>query len=408
MLVDPHLSGTANRALRPPRAFTRDALRRGGIHEEARKPMNHADTALAFDSIPQARLQLPLDDVLPKHEFLKQLEREKRRTDRSKASLSMVLFRFDSRKGDPLDDVDTLLRVLCKVKRETDIVGYLSDELIAVLLPETDKQGTLVLTQKVVAHSGDARFSAAAATYPDRVFDDLKAEHQATPEPNPFFLGSSANASEGSYPFKRTLDIIGAIAGLVVLAPLMLVIAMAIGATSPGPVILKQIRLGKRGVPFNLYKFRSMHCNSEDHVHREYVARLIAGDHESINQGEATKPLYKMKNDPRVTRVGRVIRKTSMDELPQLLNILKGEMSLVGPRPPLPYEAEKYQSWHLRRVLEAKPGLTGLWQVNGRSKTSFDDMVRMDLRYTRTSSLALDLKILIKTVKIVVRGDGAN
>jgi lipopolysaccharide/colanic/teichoic acid biosynthesis glycosyltransferase len=178
--------------------------------------------------------------------------------------------------------------------------------------------------------------------------------------------------------------------------------------TSPGPAILKQIRIGKRGLPFNLYKFRSMYCNAEDRVHRDYVTRLISGDHESINQGAATKPLYKMKDDPRVTRVGRIIRKTSMDELPQLLNVLKGEMSLVGPRPPLPYEAEKYQPWHLRRVLEAKPGLTGLWQVDGRSKTSFDDMVRMDLRYARASSLMLDLKILIKTVKVVLRGDGAN
>jgi hypothetical protein len=226
MLVDPHRTGTANRVLRPPRDFTRDAVRRGGIHEEARKPMITADTALAFDSIPQARLTAA--GASSPHEFLKQLEREKRRTDRSRASLSMVLFRFESRKGDPLDDVDTLLRVLCKVKRETDIVGYLSDDLIAALLPDTDDQGTLVLTRKVVAHSGDPRFSAVAATYPDRMFDDLKRKHQSTPELNPFALGFSAAASEGSYPLKRALDIIGAIAGLVVFAPLMLVIAVAI------------------------------------------------------------------------------------------------------------------------------------------------------------------------------------
>jgi lipopolysaccharide/colanic/teichoic acid biosynthesis glycosyltransferase len=151
-----------------------------------------------------------------------------------------------------------------------------------------------------------------------------------------------------------------------------------------------------------------MHCNADDRIHRDYVGKLITGDLDSINQGGKAKPLYKMKDDPRVTRVGRLIRKTSMDELPQLFNVLRGEMSLVGPRPPLPYEAEKYQSWHLRRVLEVKPGITGVWQVSGRSKTSFDDMVRMDLRYTRTCSLALDLKILIKTVKVVLEGDGAN
>ncbi len=370
--------------------------------------MTAADGARAVDSFRQARSQLRPDDVLPRHYFLRQLEREKRRTDRSKASLSMVLFRFDSRSGDPLLDAERLLGVLCKNKRETDIVGYVSDDLIAVLLPDTDKRGTLVLTRKVVAHSGDLGFATLVATYPDRVFDDLKVENPSVRDPNPFFPGGLASAREGSYPFKRSLDIVGAIAGLLLLAPLMLVIGIAVGVTSRGPVILKQVRLGKRGAPFNFYKFRSMHCNAEDQIHREYVARLITGDLESTNQGDATKPLYKLKDDPRVTRVGRLIRRTSMDELPQLFNVLKGDMSLVGPRPPLPYEAEKYQPWHLRRVLEAKPGLTGLWQVNGRSQTSFDDMVRMDLRYTRTCSLALDLKILIKTVKVVFQGDGAN
>src|SRR6202165_2451708 len=188
----------------------------------------------------------------------------------------------------------------------------------------------------------------------------------------------------------------------------MLIIAAAIRITSSGPVIFKQARLGKRGVPFVFYKFRSMSVNADDRIHRAYVASLISGDHEGINQGNTAKPLYKLKSDPRVTRVGRVIRKTSMDELPQLFNVLKGDMSLVGPRPPIPYEAEKYEAWHLRRILEIRPGITGLWQVEGRSKTSFDDMVRLDLRYIRDCSLMLDLKILIKTVKVVLRCDGAT
>jgi lipopolysaccharide/colanic/teichoic acid biosynthesis glycosyltransferase len=181
-----------------------------------------------------------------------------------------------------------------------------------------------------------------------------------------------------------------------------------VAATSPGPVIFRQVRVGKRGVPFIFYKFRSMYCTADDRVHREYVAKLINGDLDEINQGEPAKPLYKMQDDPRITRIGRLLRKTSMDELPQLFNVLKGDMSLVGPRPPLPYEAEKYQSWHLRRVLEIKPGITGLWQVNGRSKTSFDDMVRLDLRYLRTCSLPLDVAILLKTVKVVLQGHGAS
>jgi exopolysaccharide biosynthesis polyprenyl glycosylphosphotransferase len=248
------------------------------------------------------------------------------------------------------------------------------------------------------------------ATYPDRLFDDLTGENRTAHDPNPFFLERYPGASDraGSYTLKRSLDVAGAIVALLLLSPLMLAIALAVVVTSRGPVIFKQARLGKRGVPFTFYKFRSMYCNADDQVHRDYVAKLIAGDEEAVNQGSDAKPHYKMKDDPRITRVGRLIRKTSMDELPQLFNVLRGDMSLVGPRPPLPYEAEKYQSWHLRRVLEVKPGITGLWQVNGRSKTSFDEMVRMDLRYTRHCSLTLDLKILLKTVKVVLRGDGAN
>lgn len=410
LLVDVADSARVDWAARRLRDFSRDEPRRGDVIEEAHREIPAAGTVVAFASSRQAGLRLRWDDVLPRHYFLRQLEREKRRTDRSKASLSIVLFRFDSRRDDHFDDVDRLLGVLSKNKRETDIVGYLSDDLIAALLPDTEAQGTLVLKQKVVARLGSGPFSTVAATYPDRLFDDLIRENNAIPDPNPFFLESFPRASDsvGSYAIKRSLDIAGAIIVLLLLSPLMLVIAIAVAVTSPGPVIFKQVRLGKRGVPFNFYKFRSMYCNADDQVHRDYVAKLIAGDVQGINQGDETKPLYKMKDDRRITRIGRLIRKTSMDELPQLFNVARGDMSLVGPRPPLPYEAEKYQSWHLRRVLEVKPGITGLWQVNGRSKTSFDEMVRMDLRYTRNCSLALDLKILIKTVKVVLRGDGAN
>jgi lipopolysaccharide/colanic/teichoic acid biosynthesis glycosyltransferase len=151
-----------------------------------------------------------------------------------------------------------------------------------------------------------------------------------------------------------------------------------------------------------------MVANGDDRIHREYVTSLINGELEGINRGNAAKPLYKITFDPRVTGVGRIIRKTSIDELPQLFNVLKGDMSLVGPRPPLSYEADNYQSWHLRRILEAKPGMTGLWQVEGRSKISFDEMVRLDLRYIQRCSLLLDLQILFKTIKVVFRCEGAT
>jgi lipopolysaccharide/colanic/teichoic acid biosynthesis glycosyltransferase len=147
--------------------------------------------------------------------------------------------------------------------------------------------------------------------------------------------------------------------------------------------------------------------NTDDQIHREYVTNLINGDLEKINQGDKETPLFKMVSDPRVTRVGKIIRKTSIDELPQFFNVLKGEMSLVGPRPPLSYEVQKYEPWHLRRILEVKPGVTGLWQVSGRSTTSFDEMVRLDLRYVHNWSTWVDLKIILKTVKAVLGLKGA-
>jgi lipopolysaccharide/colanic/teichoic acid biosynthesis glycosyltransferase len=145
-----------------------------------------------------------------------------------------------------------------------------------------------------------------------------------------------------------------------------------------------------------------MYWNGDDQIHREYVSNLIEGQLEEINKGEKGNPFFKLKDDSRITRVGKIIRKLSIDELPQFFNVLKGEMSLVGPRPPIPYEVEKYKPWHLRRILEMKAGITGLWQVSGRSKTTFDEMVRLDLRYVQNWSIWLDLKILIKTIKEVI------
>ena len=151
-----------------------------------------------------------------------------------------------------------------------------------------------------------------------------------------------------------------------------------------------------------------MHCNADNGIHRKHVTTIIKAAREGAAQDDPAKAWAKLETDPRITKVGRVIRKTSIDELPQLFSVLKGDMSLVGPRPPLPYEAEVYEPWHLRRVLEIKPGITGLWQVGGRGRVSFDDMVRMDLRYIRERSLALDLKILLRTVLVVLRRDGAT
>jgi exopolysaccharide biosynthesis polyprenyl glycosylphosphotransferase len=203
---------------------------------------------------------------------------------------------------------------------------------------------------------------------------------------------------------KRTLDILGSLALLIVLSPILLVVAALVKLTSAGPVLFRQTRIGEHGKPFKMLKFRTMRVNADDRVHREYVARLIAAGQQGT---AASDGVFKIVNDPRVTPVGGVLRKTSLDELPQFINVLLGSMSLVGPRPPIPYEVEQYKAWHRRRVLDAKPGITGLWQVTGRSRTSFDDMVRLDLRYARNCSLWTDIKILLATPRAVVSGKGA-
>ncbi|MDT2047784.1 sugar transferase [Priestia flexa] len=188
---------------------------------------------------------------------------------------------------------------------------------------------------------------------------------------------------------KRSTDIVGSLAGIIVLSFLFLVISVWIKIEDPrGPVFFSQKRVGKNGKEFNMYKFRSMVTDAE-----ERLKELLA-----LN--ETTGAMFKMKNDPRVTRVGRFIRKTSIDELPQLFNVLKGDMSLVGPRPPLPREVDEYTSYDKQRLFVV-PGCTGLWQVSGRSNIGFKEMVELDLQYIQTRSLLVDVKIIFKTILVL-------
>ena len=206
---------------------------------------------------------------------------------------------------------------------------------------------------------------------------------------------------------KRALDVLGSALTLILLSPVLLAVAVAIKLSSPGPILFRQTRIGHHGIPFTCFKFRSMFCANDSQIHREYIKRFIAGNAENGKSQATGQPVYKITRDPRVTRVGRFLRRTSLDEFPQLLNVLKGDMALVGPRPPISYEVEDYDIWHRRRLLEVKPGLTGLWQVSGRSRLRFDDMVRLDLEYARAWSLWLDIKILLQTPRAVLSGDGA-
>ncbi|MCF7623651.1 sugar transferase [[Brevibacterium] frigoritolerans] len=189
---------------------------------------------------------------------------------------------------------------------------------------------------------------------------------------------------------KRLIDILGSLIGIIILLPVLLVVALLIKIEDPrGPIFFKQVRIGKNETEFHMYKFRSMVSNAE-----EQLKELLA-----LN--DVTGAMFKMKDDPRVTKIGKIIRKTSIDELPQLWNVLKGEMSLVGPRPPLLREVKEYSPYDKQRLL-VTPGCTGLWQVSGRSNVGFEDMVELDLYYIQKKSVRLDLKIIIKTFRVLI------
>lgn len=200
---------------------------------------------------------------------------------------------------------------------------------------------------------------------------------------------------------KRVLDVALAGALLAITSPVWLVLAVAIGATTRGPVLFRQQRIGLYGVPFTVLKFRTMHHRASEEAHERFVTSMIS----ALPAMTSTGAIHKLQDDLRITRVGRRIRRTSLDELPQLINVLRGEMSLVGPRPPLAYEVAKYEPWQLER-LAVRPGITGLWQVSGRNRLTYFEMCEIDVRYVRGWSLWMDLRIILRTpwVMLVERG----
>lgn len=205
---------------------------------------------------------------------------------------------------------------------------------------------------------------------------------------------------------KRIMDLGLSSVVLAMFAPTFLLIATLVKLFSPGPILFKQIRAGRDGRPFTFYKFRTMRHDIDDTLHREYATNFIGGKELRLKDERSDKKIYKMPNDPRITPIGKILRKTSLDELPQIFNVIRGDMSIVGPRPPIAYELTIYKEWHKRR-LRAKPGITGLWQVSGRSSVPFHDMVLLDLYYINRWSLPLDIEIIMKTIPVVFSGKGA-
>jgi exopolysaccharide biosynthesis polyprenyl glycosylphosphotransferase len=296
-------------------------------------------------------------------------------------------------------------------KRDTDVLGWFQNEsVLGLIVPEIETSEVSCLREV------ESRISLALATRLDvdaRADFSVRLHRHAGPtsaarEPNlePLLRDAHLSARVRALGvLKRVLDFSASAALLLFISPLFLLISALVKLKSPGPIFFRQERVGESGRPFTMLKFRTMHVNNDEAIHKEFVSKLIQGA--APNGGDGADTAFKIVNDPRVTPIGRLLRQTSLDELPQLWNVLRGDMSLVGPRPPLAYEVEQYKPWHYRRVLEAKPGITGLWQVTGRSRTTFDDMVRLDLRYAKKVSPWTDIKILLATPRAVISGKGA-
>lgn len=354
--------------------------------------------------------------VMNERLFKTVIHREHRRTDRADQSFIVAL--IDADDDLPTAVWDDIIDGLAGAKRDTDYVGwYRTNETLGLILTDVS------ISPQELANAVDARIQRALAHRVRLdVFARLTITFHVPPDSAPLSSDDALPCAVSPLPaptrtpaqsellyagIKRAIDIVGSASLLLVMAPFLLLVAALVKLMSPGPVFFRQVRVGQGKKPFTIFKFRTMHVNADNAVHQQFYSEFIKSSKaQKINGGDDAAP-FKIANDSRITPIGGLLRKTSVDELPQLLNVLLGDMSLVGPRPPLPYELEQYERWHCRRVLDAKPGLTGLWQVAGRSRTSFDEMVRLDLRYAKTCSLATDLKILLATPGAVIAGKGA-
>jgi exopolysaccharide biosynthesis polyprenyl glycosylphosphotransferase len=359
------------------------------------------------------------DEILRQDTLHAMLTLERRRAERSRKPFVLMLLDSHAvpKNGNGAKLMEQLTSVVCDATRETDLIGWYEEgSILAVIFTEISLEGTNPITEilhsKVVAalrenldHRLAAKLVVTVHLFPeswDHERPDRVADIKLYPE-----LSRKSSGKRFPLIVKRVIDVAVSGALLLVLSPILAAIALAIKLTSKGPVIFEQERLGQFGKRFKCLKFRTMALNNDPKIHREFVHSFIKGNAEVQGKSEAEPAVYKITNDPRITSVGKFLRKTSLDEFPQFWNVLRGEMSLVGPRPPVPYEFEVYDVWHRRRVLEVRPGVTGLWQVSGRSRTCFDDMVRLDLRYSQSWSLWLDLKILIATPRAVFTSEGA-
>ena len=361
--------------------------------------------------------QVLANEVLAEEVFCRMIALERKRSERTQRPFVLLL--MDTGHTPPTEKngriLLDILSALQTATRETDVMGwYETNSAVGVMFTEITLENNLILSTILARISDVLRHRLTSEQ-----FSQVKFSFHLFPEEwnpnnpdrrsNPTLypdLRQRDGANRLGRAMKRGMDVLGSLLLLALLSPVFLVIAAAIKLNSRGPILFRQQRIGEHGTPFVFLKFRSMYTNNDSSQHKEYVRQLIAGQAAKQPTSGPGEGVFKLTNDPRITQVGNFLRRTSLDELPQFLNVLRGEMSLVGPRPPVPYEVEAYATWHRRRLLEAKPGITGLWQVQGRSRVGFDDMVRLDLRYARSCSPWLDLKILLQTPKAVIAGNG--
>lgn len=348
--------------------------------------------------------------------FNKTLCLERKRSERTHKPILLLLVNVEKITSDNGSDktVQDIVKALSSSIREVDLCGwYERGSVIGVMFTAFSSEAVWeaieAIANKIKENLSHALSPAVLGkleiifhVFPEK-FDKQKPKNYLNPTFYPDMAKLAETTSMASV-IKRGMDILGGIVGLVLFSPFFIAIPLLIKITSPGPVLFRQERVGQFGRRFTFLKFRSMHVNNDDKIHREFLKQLISGD---MKNESNQAPVFKITNDPRITPLGRFIRKTSLDELPQFINVLRGEMSLVGPRPPIPYEFEDYDIWHRYRLLKMKPGITGLWQVTGRSSTTFDAMVRLDINYIRNWSIWLDIKILCLTPFVVFKCRGA-
>jgi len=353
-------------------------------------------------------------ELLSEGIFQRILSWERKKAERSRKCVLLMLLDVERvlLKNPSNRVLSGIALALSSPTRETDIIGwYQRNSVLGIIFTELRKTDRTSL-QNLMSAEVVARLRAnLGQERADRIriafhffpedWDKLSGNGLIDDKLYPDLLEHN-HARKLSQLAKRAIDILGSVFAIIVFSPLFILISAAVKLTSKGPVLFRQERVGLYGRRFTFLKFRSMKCASDPRIHRDYIKRFIAGE---IAKGQGIP--FKIKEDPRFTRIGAFLRKCSLDELPQLINVLKGEMSLVGPRPAIPYEIDLYQIWHRSRFLGVKPGITGLWQVKGRSRTTFDDMVRLDLEYVKHWSLWLDIKILLHTPRAVLSGEGA-